>query len=177
LLIGARGEAMASALARVVFIAAAISVLSTSTETAFAQTLTRAMLESHLKAWIAAYDAHDAEAVARLDPPANGYGFRDLPYRSSERPLSTYIDGLKTFFGSMEYYRMELNELHADVDGNIGLAWGFFTEDFKEKGRPPEKVRVRFTTTVKYDGNSWRTLLYHRDVQEFDAQARYLRRP
>ena len=154
-------------------LAALLSVPTIAT----AQTPTPAMLENHIKAWVAAYTAHDAEGVARLDPPANGFGFRDLPFRASSRPMATYVDGLRTFFAGMDYYRIELNEVHAEVDGNIGLAWGYLTEDFKEKGRNPEKVRARFTTTLKYVGKGWRTMLYHRDIQEFDGQGRYLRRP
>ena len=138
------------------------------------QTATKEGVQAYIKSWVAAYTSHDTNAIVRLDPPTPGFGFRDLQPRSADRP---YLDALKTFFASKEYYRVELNELHADVDGNVGLAWGFFTEDFKDKDRAPEKVRVRFTTTLKYDSGKWRPLLFHRDIQQFDPQGRYFRSP
>src|SRR5215471_12474649 len=82
-----------------------IALLSAPTIAA-TQTPTPAMVENHIKAWVAAYTAHDAEGVARLDPPANGFGFRDLPFRASSRPMTTYVDGLRTFFAGMDYYRI-----------------------------------------------------------------------
>ena len=139
-----------------------------------AQTLTHAMIESHIRAILAAYSAHDPEAVARLDPPAPGYGFRTSPARRADRP---YIETLRTFFASMDHYRIELNEVQSAVDGDVAVAWGVWTEDFKQTGRPPEAVRVRFSFTFKYDGSGWRTLFYHRDAQKFDAQGAYLRNP
>ena len=45
-------------------LAALLSVPTIAT----AQTPTPAMLENHIKAWVAAYTAHDAEGVARLEP-------------------------------------------------------------------------------------------------------------
>ena len=70
----------------------------------------------------------------------------------------------------MDYFRIELNELHTAVDGDVGLAWGFHTEDYKLKGQAPAKVRVRFAMTLNYERNRWRTLLYHRDIQKFDER-------
>jgi hypothetical protein len=92
------------------------------------------------------------------------------------RPTDTvaWSNGLKAFLARADYYRMHLDEVYSDVDGNIGLAWGFYTEDFKLKGRSPEKVRVRFTFTYKYDQGTWQTLLYHRDIQKFDDKGRYV---
>ncbi len=139
-----------------------------------AQTPTASMVERHIEAIVAAYTAHDSEAIARLDPAAPGFGFRTLQARRSDRP---YVDALNSFFANQDYYRIELNEITAQVDGNAAVAWGFWTEDFKEKNRSPEKVRVRFTFTLKYDGNRWRTLLYHRDAQKFDEKGVYLRSP
>jgi hypothetical protein len=84
---------------------------------------------------------------------------------------------LKVFFAGFEYYRVTFNEVQTDVDGNIGLAWGFYAEEFKRKAQDLEKVRVRFTITFKYQKGRWRTLLYHRDIQQFDDQGRYLPSP
>jgi len=153
---------------------AVVLMLIGSSQTSTAQPLTKSMVEKHIQDIAAAYTAHDAQAVARLDPAAPGYGFRTLQPRSSNRP---YIDALNTFFASQDYYRIELTELNTEIDGNIAVAWGFWTEDFKEKNRGPERVRVRITYTLKYDGKEWRTLLFHRDAQNFDDKGVYLRAP
>lgn len=139
---------------------------------AMAQSLTREMVESRIKEVVAAYDSNDVERIIKVDPGAIGFGFRAL----NARPANTvaWSNGLKEFLTRADYYRMHLDEVHTDVDGNVGLAWGFYTEDFKLKGRSPEKVRVRFTFTYKYDQGTWRTLLYHRDIQKFDDDGRYV---
>jgi len=153
---------------------AAIFVLVGLSQSGAAQTPTASMVERHIQAIAAAYTAHDSQAIARLDPAAPGFGFRTSQPRRADRP---YIDALNAFFANQDYYRIEINELTAEVDGDTAVAWGFWTEDFKEKNRSPEKVRVRFTFTLKYDGNRWRTLLYHRDSQKFDDKGAYLREP
>jgi ketosteroid isomerase-like protein len=137
-----------------------------------AQPLTREMVETHVKEAIAAYDSNDVERIVKADPAAIGFGYRVLGARPSD--ASIWSNGLKAFIAGADYYRIQLDEMHTDVDGNIGLAWGFFTEDFKLKDRSPEKVRVRFTYTYKYDQGTWRTLLYHRDIQKFDERGRYV---
>jgi len=153
---------------------AVVFVLIGLSQNGVAQTLTASMVEKHIEAILAAYTAHDSEAIARLDPAAPGFGFRTLQARRSDRP---YIDALNSFFANQDYYRIELNEVTAEVHGDTAVAWGFWTEDFKEKNRSPEKVRVRFTFTLKYEGNAWRTLLYHRDIQKFDEKGAYIREP
>jgi hypothetical protein len=102
-----------------------------------------------------------------------GFGFRS-------RDLRTPIDRksalamLKGFFSTIIYYRGTLDEVHTAVDGDIGLAWGFWTESFQVRGRKPEAVKVRFTATYKHDSKGWQTLLYHRDVQPFDERGQYI---
>ena len=61
---------------------------------AMAQTLTRSMVESHVKEWVAAGNSNDPETAARLDPPANGFGYRQLKSRSAEIPASTQLENL-----------------------------------------------------------------------------------
>jgi hypothetical protein len=75
----------------------------------------------------------------------------------------------------MEYWHVTLDELHTSVVGGIGLAWGVHTEEFKMKDAPPETVRVRFTNTLRWDGQRWENLLYHRDAQVFGENGRYLK--
>ncbi|HUF65534.1 MAG TPA: hypothetical protein VMM17_06105 [Gemmatimonadaceae bacterium] len=99
-----------------------------------------------------------------------GYGFRTFAAR-----LPANLPTMDAFASAMDHYRITLNELHTEVVGDIGLAWGVHTEEFKPKGQPPESVRVRFTNTLKWDGTAWRSLLYHRDAQLFDQNGRYIR--
>lgn len=94
-----------------------------------------------------------------------GYGFRSFEARA----------GAPDSIPSMEYWRVTLDELHTSVDGNIGLAWGVHTEEFKLRGQPPETIRVRFTNTLKWNGQRWVNLLYHRDAQLFGVSGTYLK--
>jgi hypothetical protein len=94
-----------------------------------------------------------------------GYGFRTFQARK----------GIPDSIPNMEYWRVTLEELHTSVVEDIGLAWGVHTEEFKVNGAPPETVRVRFTYTLRWDGQRWENLLYHRDAQVFDGNGMYLR--
>jgi ketosteroid isomerase-like protein len=143
-------------------------------ECAVAQPLTKSMVEAHIREWIDAFASNSPAQVVKLDPPANGFGYRALEARSASMSVATWLNTNKEFFGGMDYYRVRLDKVQTEVEGDIGLAWGFFTEDFKRKGRSPEKVRVRFTTTLRYDRGNWKTLLYHRDIQGFDEKGSYV---
>ena len=58
-------------------------------------------------------------------------------------------------FGRIEFFHLKLEDLQTSVVGNIGLAWGVFTEDFQEKGRPPEFARGRFSSTLSKGARGW----------------------
>jgi hypothetical protein len=105
-----------------------------------------------------------------------GFGFRSFAARQPASAAAA-TQSIDQFASGMEYYRITLNELQAKVDGDIGLAWGVHTEVFQVKEQPPESVRVRFTNTLRWDGRSWKNLLYHRDAQPFTANGRYIRAP
>ena len=94
-----------------------------------------------------------------------GYGFRTLQVR----------EGVPDSTPSMEYWRVTLDELHTSVVGSTGLAWGVHTEEFKVKGQPPETARVRFTNTLRWNGQRWENLLYHRDAQVFGEDGTYVK--
>ena len=81
------------------------------------------MVESHVKEWLAAGNSNDPETAARLDPPANGFGYRELKSRSGEIPASTHLENLKVFFASFEYYRVTLNEVQTDVETSDSTGW------------------------------------------------------
>jgi hypothetical protein len=105
-----------------------------------------------------------------------GFGFRSFAARQPATGDAA-TQSINQFASAMEYYRITLNELQAKVDGDIGLAWGVHTEVFQVKGQSPESVRVRFTNTLRWDGWTWKNLLYHRDAQAFNANGRYIRAP
>jgi len=94
-----------------------------------------------------------------------GYGFRTFGARG----------GTPDSIPNMEFWRVTLDELHTSVVGSVGLAWGVHTEEFKVQGQPPETVRVRFTNTLRWTGEGWKNLLYHRDAQVFGEDGRYLK--
>jgi hypothetical protein len=75
----------------------------------------------------------------------------------------------------MEYYRVQLEDLQTSVTGDIGLAWGVFIEEFQEKGRPPERARVRFSQVLIKGARGWQVLLFHRDIQPFIEEGLYPR--
>ena len=99
------------------------------------------------------------EVWSELGSGGVGYGFRTFQAREA-RPETVPV---------MEYWRVVLDELHTSVVGEIGLAWGVHVEEFRTEGGQPESVRVRFTNTLRWDGQGWKNLLYHRDAQAFEG--------
>jgi hypothetical protein len=140
---------------------------------AWAQGITPSDVEQQVRASLAAWNAGDLDRIVDTpglsNNPGTGFGWRTRDPRvgeSREHQLQT----IRPFFASVEYYRITEEEIHTAVDGGVGLAWGFFTEDFHVRGRAPEKIRVRFTTVFKREGGSLRQILFHRDAQSFDDQ-------
>ena len=137
-----------------------------------AQTITATSLEEWIRSgyefsWASGQPMRDEvrQVWSQLGSGGVGYGFRMFQARVAP-PDS---------IPSMEYWRVTLDELHTSLIGNIGLAWGVHTEEFKVKGQQPETVRVRFTNTLTWNGQRWENLLYHRDAQVFGPDGRYLR--
>ena len=115
-----------------------------------------------------------------------GFGWRTRDSRTSQFPGISPEDlakssgevlraRLRRSFASWDHYHVEVTDLHTKVEGDIGLAWGTYDESFKPKDGAPEEARVRFTETYKRDGSTWRSLLYHRDIEPFDGQGRYVK--
>ena len=97
-----------------------------------------------------------------------GFGYRTGAARSPESFTPAFAELLHRWFDTLEYYRLIPGETKIEIEGNIALVWGFHFEDFKHKGRPPEKVRVRTSATYRRDENGkWHELLAHRDIQKF----------
>jgi hypothetical protein len=120
------------------------------------------------------YDAFDKGRADDIDGGWYiGYGYRSIMPRA-DLDESMRIQFSEFFFSMMERYHIAIDELHVAIDGNIGLAWGFHTEDFQMKGRPPERLRIRFSMTLKFDNNKWQVIMGHRDIQPFDASGMYI---
>ena len=132
-------------------------------------------LESDIRAGIAAWNVGDIATMAAGASFARGFGFRTHAARTRESvPPESITQILTAFLDSMDYYRATLDELHVEVNGDVGLARGFFTEDFKRRNQEPEVIRVRFTDTLRWDGDACQSLLSHRDIQRFDSDDRYI---
>lgn len=133
--------------------------------------------EALIRARYEAWNSGDQEAIVQNAGFTIGFGFRTLAPRGTEVVSPQRLaQAVRMFFESMEYYRLKLDELHTTVHGDVVVAWGFHTEDFKARGRNPEKVRVRFSLTMKKSQDGFDTLLSHRDIQRFDAEGRYIPR-
>ena len=139
---------------------------------ASAQAMNAASLEQWIRsgyefAWESGQPMRDEvrQVWSQLGSGGIGYGFRTFRAREAT-PDSVPV---------MEYWRVVLNELHTSMAGEIGLAWGVHTEEFKVQGEQPESVRVRFTNTLRWDGQRWENLLYHRDAQVFGENGTYVK--
>jgi len=123
-------------------------------------------LEDYLRNQYQAFNDGDTHAID--EGWGVGYGYRSIMPRA-EIPIDMHVQFTQMFFDMMERYEMTLDELHVKVDGNIGLAWGFHSEDFQVKNQAPEKVKVRFSMTLKQDEeHGWRVVMGHRDIQPFE---------
>ena len=105
-----------------------------------------------------------------MEASSLGFGFRTAAPRAGGR---IGREQLERFFSGVDYYRLTLESLETDTNGDVGLAWGVFIEHFQHKGQPPERARVRFSNVMTNAGAGWQILLYHRDIQPFDEDGRY----
>ena len=123
------------------------------------------------------YDAFDKGRPEDIDAGwFIGYGYRNIAPRAA-LDQSMLLQFNKMFFDMMERYSITINELNMKIDGNIGLTWGFHSEDFQMKGQKPEKVKVRFSMTLKFENGKWEVIMGHRDIQSFDANGMYIAKP
>ncbi len=139
--------------------------------------ITEKEVEEVVRSGLAAWERRDVEAiVANSRGRGLGFGYRTKVERDRSGASDTEVARwTEAWLGTLENYRLRFEELHAAVDGDIGLAWGVYIEEFQHKGQPPERARVRFTTTLKMRADGWESLLYHRDIQPFDEDGNYPR--
>ena len=156
----------------------ASALFPTPARMAWAQGITPSDVEQQVRASLSAWNYGDpTEIVGTPGPGVSGEGGVGFGYRSEaarRRSVEEQLAIVRGFLASAEYCRVTVNEVYTAVDGDVGLAWGVFTEEFHVRGRAPEKVRVRFTSTFKREAGRWRQLLFHRDAQPFDDKGKYI---
>ena len=136
--------------------------------------ITKEEVAEVIREYMAAYDDHDIETIVAMGAREVGFGFRRIAWRDwdSLGERARFAEN-EQFFGEMDYYHLNLEDLQTSVSGDIGLAWGVFIEDFQVKGRPSERARVRFSHALVKGERGWQVLLFHRDIQPFDEEGYY----
>jgi ketosteroid isomerase-like protein len=136
--------------------------------------ITKEEVAEATRAYIAAWRTGDVQTIIAMEAQVVGFGFRAWARRDTAAfGEGDYLRTLEWFFGPMDDYRVELEDLQTSITGDIGLAWGVYIEEFQEKGCPPERARVRFSHVLTKGARGWRLLLYHRDIQPFNEEGFY----
>ena len=129
-----------------------------------------------VKAWCNAWDTHDISAILDFESDAAGFGYRHFARRDHKAMgKHAYSQLLERFFAQMEYYHLWPERIDASVLDSVYYAWGVYIEEFQEKGKSPERARVRFSKTLTRQDNSWKIIAYHRDIQPYDGAGVYPR--
>lgn len=138
--------------------------------------ITKEEVAEAVRAWCKAWHTHDIQTILAMEARGGGFGFRVLARRGhvaiGEKGWAQMVEA---FFGRMEYYTLRPEAFHTSVAGDVGLAWGVYVEEFQEKGRPPERARVRFSKVLAKEAGGWRVQLYHRDIQPYEKDGSYPR--
>jgi ketosteroid isomerase-like protein len=137
--------------------------------------MTKEDVAAAVRTWCTAWHTRDMQTIMGMEARAVGFGFRPCAWRNHLG--NTYLEGrdrsLEQFFGQKVSYSLVLQELQTAVEGDVGLAWGVFLEQWQDKGQPPEQARVRFSKVLTKSAHGWQVLLYHRDIQPFADDGRY----
>ena len=145
-----------------------------------AQEVTASQVEAQVRASLLAWNTADPSQIIESPGPGGNYGGAGFGYRTkAQRAFQSRAEELEIinrFLAAVEYYRITIDEVESTVDNGVGLAWGFFTEEFQLKGEEPERVSVRFTTVLRRDASGWHQIMFHRDAQPFDDNGSYIRR-
>lgn len=137
-------------------------------------TITPADVAARVRAEFESMNTRDADKIADLYSGGVGFGYRTRDARAGHPDKEAYRDVLKWWVDQFESYTATVDQIEAAVEGDVGLAWGFCTEELTMRGREPEKISIRFTQVIKREPSGWRTLLFQRDAQPFDSEGRYI---
>jgi len=80
---------------------------------------------------------------------------------------------LQHWLTALDSYTIAIEQIQTAADGDVGMAWGFYREEFQTRGGVRETHRGRFSEVMKCDAKGWRTLFYHRDATPFDSRGVY----
>ena len=126
-----------------------------------------------------AWTAHDVDRIIAESGGAAaglGFGFRTRDARV-DGTTEDQRQALTAWFATLDRYRIDDIDMNCSVDDDLAIVWGFFTEDFAHKDQAPERVRVRRSTVLRRVGDRWQPVWNHRDIQEFDDDGFYIRKP
>lgn len=135
----------------------------------------REAIEAELKAW----REGDTDRVAELQISAGipSFGFRQYEPRLGDFSDSEFKQILKEWYNQLEYFDIWIEDIHVRVFGNVGVALITHVEDFKMKGREPERITVRSSIALQRRAPGEIVgVLAHRDIQEFDENGVYIPR-
>jgi SnoaL-like domain len=135
--------------------------------------ITPADVEEHIRAIFEVRNSLDPDRITELDTGGYGFGYRTRDPRPPYSSKKAYREALELWLASIVSFRIEIDEIHTAVDGDVGMAWGLYHEKFRPRGGETEVVHGRFTEIMRRDANGWRTLFYHRDATPFDSQGVY----
>jgi ketosteroid isomerase-like protein len=108
--------------------------------------MTKEEVAEAVRGWCTAWHTQDIQTIVAMEARAVGFGFRPLAWRDHiARSEDDYAQVLRRFFGQMDHYSLQPEDFQTSVTGEIGLAWGVYIEQWREKGHPPEQARVRFS--------------------------------
>ena len=123
-----------------------------------------------------AWDDMDIDGIVETIRDSQGFGIRGRDWRytsyHSEEHMRT---AFPAWLNKMEYLIHTDYGLNTWSDGEIGIAWGFYTEEFKHVGEAPETVRIKFTSTYKRVDDSWKLIMSHKDMQDFNPDGSFVK--
>jgi hypothetical protein len=121
-----------------------------------------------------AWDSKDIERILDARIGSRGYGYRTSAWREYPPKSVDNIRGaIERYYEDLEYLRHVDIDLNTWSEGDVGIAWGSFTEEFKHKGQSAEETRVRFSSPYVRNEGKWRLLMSQNDIQPFTEEGRY----
>ena len=98
--------------------------------------MTKDEVAEAVRAWCDAYDTHDIDTIVEMEASSLGFGFRTAAPRAGGR-IGREL--LERFFSGVDYYRLTLESLETDTNGDVGLAWGASSSTSSTKANRPKE--------------------------------------
>ena len=140
--------------------------------------LTDEDVANHARKLWDAWQSNDPDRILDVYTGGLGFGYRTREARDTYGDKASYKkvnDGWWAMVEqTMDYYIFKLDELHTRSFGDFGMAWGFYHEKFKVKGKDAVEFRGRFSQTFVRDQGEWKMLFYHRDMTPFDKDGKFI---